>query len=298
MSRQWFQQRERGSPFALKLIRWIALHLGRRMARLFLYPITLYFLIKATEQRRASRNYLSRVFGHKVSLWHIATHIHCFAATILDRVYFLTDQHERFEMQIYNAELLFDYVETGQGGILLGSHLGSFEVLRSLAVKQQLPLKVLMYHDHNQIITRIFEALNPDIADTVINLGEANALLKVSESVDKGEWVGMLGDRVAESEKITDCQFLGTKTSFPAGPLLVAAALKVPVILAFGLYRGGNRYEIHFELLAEQLIINRQQRQADIQYWAQCYANRLESYLRIAPYNWFNFYDYWDQKTS
>jgi predicted LPLAT superfamily acyltransferase len=268
--------------------------MGRSAARLLLYPITLYFLLIATTQRRASRDYLSRVFGQKPSVWHIAKHIHCFAATILDRVFLLTDQHERFELQIHNGDLIFDQAQKGRGGILLGSHLGSFEVLRCLGAERHLPLKVLMYQDHNQTITRLLEALNPAIADTVINLSQADALLKVSESVARGEFVGMLGDRVAESDKITYCQFLGTKTAFPAGPILVAAALKVPVILFFGLYRGGNRYDIHFELLADQVTISRQQRQTDIQYWTQRYADRLEYFLRSAPYNWFNFYDYWE----
>ena len=55
MSRSWRRQRERGTPGALRLIRWIALHLGRTSARLLLFPITLFFLAVAAPQRRASR---------------------------------------------------------------------------------------------------------------------------------------------------------------------------------------------------------------------------------------------------
>jgi predicted LPLAT superfamily acyltransferase len=127
----------------------------------------------------------------------------------------------------------------------------------------------------------------------VINLGHPDALWQVYDSVNRGEMVGILGDRIAESDKITTCQFLGVPTRFPAGPVLLAATLKVPVLLFFGLYRGGNRYDIHFELLAEQIVVNREQRRHDIQYWTQRYVERLEYYLRQAPYNWFNFYDYW-----
>jgi len=53
--------------------------------------------------------------------------------------------------------------------ILLGSHFGSFEVLRTLGVTQQdFPLKVLMDIEHNQNITRFLDALNHKIASTVI----------------------------------------------------------------------------------------------------------------------------------
>jgi predicted LPLAT superfamily acyltransferase len=71
--------------------------------------------------------------------------------------------------------------------------------------------------------------------------------------------------------------------------------MQCPVILFFGLYRGGNRYEVHFERLAEVITTNRRRRQEDIRYWTQRYVDRLEYYARSAPYNWFNFYNYWDK---
>ncbi len=76
--------------------------------------------------------------------------------------------------------------------------------------------------------------------------------------------------------------------------MLLASALKVPVVLCFGLYRGGNRYDIYFELLAECIEISRQDRAKDMASWTQKYVDRLEYYCRLAPYNWFNFYNYWD----
>jgi len=294
MNQSWFQERERGSPWTVRLICWIALHLGRPTARLFLYPITLYFLLMATGPRRASQSYLPRVLHRQPHLWHLAKHIHCFAATILDRVFLLKGQFEQFEVNIHNGTLVHEQFEKKQGCILLGSHLGSFEILRTLAVTQQhFALKVLMYKDHNPFITQLLETLNPNVAETVINLGHPGALLQVSDSLAQGELIGILGDRIAENDKVTSCQFLGSTVTFPAGPMLLAAALKVPVILFFGLYRGGNRYDIYFEKFAEQVVINRQQRYEDVQYWTQLYAARLEEYLRNAPYNWFNFYDYW-----
>ena len=76
--------------------------------------------------------------------------------------------------------------------------------------------------------------------------------------------------------------------------VLIAAMMHCPVILFFGLYHGGNRYEIFFERFAEEIVLNRNRRAEDIQYWTQRYVNRLEHYARLAPYNWFNFYPFWD----
>lgn len=292
---RWASLAERGTPLSLRIIASIAIHIGRWGARLLLYLITLYFVITARSARRTSYEYLKRLRGEPTHWWHAFRHFHCFAATILDRVYLLRGEFERFRVTVHGKELLQRQIETGKGSILLGSHLGSFEVLRALGVMQRgFPLKVLMDTVHNQNITRFFDALNPRIAGTVIAPDRPDTLIRVKESLDSGYFVGMLGDRVFGGDKTTQCQFLGAPATFPAGPILLAAMMRCPVILFFGLYRGGNRYEIYFEHFADVIALERDRRAEETQLWMQRYAERLEHYARLAPYNWFNFYPFWD----
>lgn len=299
MNQPWTCLPERGNLLALRLINWITLRIGRPVGRALLYPITLYFLITASAARRGSRHYLQRVLDHKTRWRDLFRHIHCFAATILDRVYFLSGQLERFEIQIFNDQLILKQIASGQGCILLGSHLGSFEVLRALGITLRgLPIKILMNTQHNQGITQFFNALNPGLAQTVIPIGGPETLLRVKESVEQGFMVGALGDRVVPGEKTVRCQFFGQEAAFPAGPLLLAVLAECPVILFFGLYRGGNRYDVHFETLAERIVLEPRRRQEQIAGWVQRYADRLEHYARLAPYNWFNFYDYWREEAG
>ena len=296
MNRHWVQLPERGNVAALRLIHWIALHIGRPAGRSLLYPITLYFLLTATAARRGSQLYLRRALDRQPRLRDVFRHIHCFAATILDRVYFLSGRLDRFEVRLFNDQLILDQAASGQGCILLGSHLGSFEALRALGVTiQHFPIRILMNTTHNQGMTRYLSELNPALAATVIPIsGGPDTLLKVQESVAQGFMVGALGDRVVPGEKTVQCRFFGQDTPFPASPLLVAALPGCPVILFFGLYRGGNRYDAHFEVLADRIDLDRRRRQEQLGEWAQRYADRLEHYARLAPYNWFNFYDYWE----
>ena len=292
---RWVDLHERGTPASLEAIAWIALRLGRWIARLLLYPVIVYFIITADAARRASYEFLKRARGRSVHWWHVFRHFYCFAATILDRVYLLRGEFERFRVTIHGRELLQRQLETSKGGILLGSHLGSFEVLRALGViKRNFPLKVLMDTAHNRNITRFFDALNPGIAGTVIAPDRPDTLIRVRESLDAGCFVGMLGDRVFGAEKTTRCQFLGAPATFPAGPVVLAAMMHCPVILFFGLYRGRNRYEIYFEHFADEIVLDRDHRADEIHSWMQRYAARLEHCARIAPYNWFNFYPFWN----
>jgi predicted LPLAT superfamily acyltransferase len=291
---RWTDLPERGTPALLRLIIWIAMHLGRSTARLLLYPITLYFLITAHTARRMSYQYLQRIRGRAASARHVFRHFHWFAATILDRVYLLRGKFAYFDVTIHQAEVLHRQINSGKGCILLGSHLGSFEVLRALGVTQQeFPLKVLMDISHNENITRFLDSLNPEIADTVIVPDRPDTLLRVRESLNAGFLVGMLGDRVVGGGKTTQCDFLGARATFPAGPILLAAMMHCPVILFFGLYRGANRYDIHFEPFALEIILDRDHRPEEIQRAMQRYVERLEYYARLAPYNWFNFYSFW-----
>jgi len=292
---RWATLPERGTPTSLRVIAWIAAHIGRWGARLLLYPITLYFVITARSARRTSYEYLKRLRGESARWWHVFRHFHCFAATILDRVYLLRGDFERFGITVHGKEIVHRQIESRKGSILLGSHLGSFELLRALGVLQRsFSLKVLMDPLHNQNITRFFDALNREIAATVIAPDRPDTLIRVKESLDAGCFVGMLGDRVSGGDKTTRCQFLNAPATFPAGPVLLAAMMRCPVILFFGLYRGGNRYEIYFEHFADQIDLDRVRRAEDIQFWMQRYAERLEHYSRLAPYNWFNFYPFWD----
>ncbi len=292
---RWIELPERGTPALLRISGWLATHLGRWTARLLLYPITLYFVISGGAARKASREYLTRLRGRPARWWDVLRHFHCFASTILDRVYLLKGEFDQFDVEVHDREILDNQIATGRGCILLGSHLGSFEVLRALGVTQkEFPLKVVMDIQHNEQITMFLDSLNQQIAQTVIVPDRPDTLLRVKESLDAGYLIGILGDRPTSDGKTARCDFLGAPATFPAGPILLAAVMHCPVILFFGIYRGGNRYDIYFESFADEVGLQRERRAEDVQGWIQRYVKRLEYYAALAPFNWFNFYPFWD----
>jgi len=276
---------------------WMALSVGRPAARALLYPICVYYLACSRQASRAIRLYLGRALGRPISWSDLYRQYHRFAATLLDRVYLLAGQGSRFDIEIRGLDVLKDRVARGQGCILLGSHLGSFEIVRAIGLNQRdVEIKVLMHEQHTPMIRDLFRNLNPAFADAVIQTGTPNTMLQVKECLDRGGVVGILTDRLVRQDQTTSCKFFGKIARFPAGTMWLASILKVPVVLFFGLYRGGNRYEIHFELFAEEITINRQHRDQEVQQWTQRYADRLEHHCRLATDNWFNFYDFWEEQ--
>ena len=294
MNGDWRRYKERGTPFSLWLIRAIALYLGRWPSRLLLYPITLYFLCAAHDARRVSRHYLRRALGREPGWWDIARHFHCFAATILDRVFFLTGRLDLFELRITGLKALRPHLDARRGCLLLGAHIGSFEALHAVAAQFcEVPLKVLMYPEQNPVISRLRAELNPQVTPTIIPLGGIDSLLRVRDALEAGELVGLLGDRMGESDKSVSCELLGALVELPAGPAILAAATGAPVVLCLALYRGGKCYEIHFQALPSLANLPRAARAEAVCEWTRDYARWLETQIRKAPFNWFNFYDYW-----
>lgn len=295
MSVQWLRQRERGNWVVLHIISWVALRLGRPAARTLLYPICLYYVMFSVRARRAIRQFLQRVLDRRIGWRDLFHHYYCFAATILDRVYFLVGQHHHFQIDVHGAELLRDYGNRGRGCILLGSHLGSFEIVRAIGMSRNLEIKVLMYEDNATMIREVIQGLNPQVAETVIPVGTPATMLQVKDCLDRGGQVGIMGDRRVRQSQTTRCKFFGSLAPFPTGTMRLINTMQVPVILFFGLYRGGHRYEVHFELFTEGMNLDQEHRDQQIQEWTQRYADRLEQYCLLAPDNWFNFYDFWGE---
>lgn len=296
MSAGWKERPEAGGTFVIRLMRDIGRHGGRGLARLLLWPITLYYLVARGPERRASQAFLARVRGGRAGLWPVARHLHAFASTILDRVFLLAGRLDEFDATVTGLEDLREDMRKGRGVLLFGSHLGSFEVLRVLAHRQpEYSIRVVLDKTHARALTQLLDELNPQLAANVIDAGQDGTaiVMAIKQACEDGALVALLVDRARPDEATQPAPFLGDVAHFPTSPWLIASLLGVPVQLGFGLYRGGNRYDLRFEAFADRIELPRAQRQAGLAALIHRYAARLETVARDAPDNWFNFYDFW-----
>ena len=291
---EWVARPERSNTLAMRCIVWVALGLGRAPARLLLYPICVYFLIFSVKTRAASRKYLRKVLAREPRITDLFRHYHTFAATILDRVFLLNDRYADFDVRVHGKEIVDGMNAHGEGCFLLGAHLGSFEIIRALGRETKVPpINLVMYEENARKLNSVLRAINPDLALQVIALGKVDSMLKVEAALERGEFAGMLGDRSIAGEGTVKHDFFGEQATFPLGPFRIAMLLQRPIVLMFGLYHGGKRYDIHFELLADMRRLERSQRELALDRALTGYLERIEHYCRLYPYNWFNFYDFW-----
>ncbi|MEO8936639.1 MAG: acyl-CoA synthetase [Burkholderiaceae bacterium] len=311
MAAIWTTHRERGHPAILRFFTWIALHLGRPIARLLLVPIVCYFVVAGGEARAASRDYLRRVLGREARLIDGFRHVHCFASVILDRLYLLNDRHDLFDITVSGSDVIraaMGQVTVGdgrrqsRGAFVIGAHLGSFEAVRAAGRDEKdLHVAMVMYEDNAQYLNRVFAAINPKLTEAIIPLGHIDSMLRVKRALDDGGLVGVLADRILAEEvgtpAVREVMLLGAPVAIPTGPFRMAAMLKRPVVFIVGLYRGGNRYEVRYESLYDfSVAAAGGDRSVAIDAAIANYVARIEQLCREAPYNWFNFYDFWNDR--
>lgn len=293
---EWVRAPERGNNFWLRVMIGITRTLGWRAGHVLLYPITAYFLAFSPRQRASARQYLDRALGRPARPTDLWTLYFTFAATILDRVWLASGRTGDFSITVQGLDALRARVEAGQGCLLFGAHLGSFEALRAIAdAGCPVEVSILMHEANATRVKAVFDTLGgAGRAAAIIPLGSPDSMLRVREVLERGGLVGLLADRAPAGQRLHLADFLGHPAPLPTGPHLLAAVLGVPVLLAFGIRTGTRRYEIIFREFAERVAPGgRAGREAAVAASVEAYARELEAMCRAHPTNWFNFYPFW-----
>ena len=310
---QWYQLSERGGTAGIRFTAWLYRVLGRRVAQWLVYPVATYFFLTDPSGRAASRAYLERVhrtpegaraLGRPPGWRDVWCHYLEFGISIFDRVGIWLGRREDFRLHVSGRHELDRVPAEKRGAVILGAHLGSFDAMRLVADAQSpIPVHVMMYTRHAERINSLFaslDALSPEKTGRVevMKTGGFERVLGAKRVIERGEVLSILADRVhpGEERRVSRVSFLGSPAAFPRGPFLLAGLLGCPVLLMVGLRTGERSYEIHVERLADRVELSRRNREQKIDEYCQMFATRLEAHCLRAPFQWFNFYDFWSEE--
>jgi len=305
---RWEAFAERGSLGALRLMARLYDLLGRRLSRAILHPIAAYFFLRERASREPSRRYLERVWAHPEGRKHLRGrpgffapywHYHEFALQLFDRMVLWGHGLSELRMDHQGSEHLFALKREGRGGILIGAHLGSFDMPRQLAGGHGISLTVVMYTAHAERINRFFKSLDPSSRMRVLSPepGSASTAFEIKACLDRGEMVGIMGDRMPAGGSDTPVliDFLGRPMAFPLSPFRLACLLGVPAYLSLCLRKGDAHYEAVVRPVGSVSRVPRRDRDKAAVELARAWVQGLEQACLEHPYQWFNFYDTWKQ---
>ncbi len=307
----WPAVAERGSLLGMRFTVWVYRLIGYRLSAWFILPIVGYFFVTDRQGRRASRRYLERLYaapggadalGHRPGVLDGFRHYREFALNVLDRVAFALGQADGFDVVLHGGEHFDALLAARRGAVLVGAHLGNFDALRALAVRAGIVVNVAMFTRHAARINRLLHELNPGSEVRVVHLDPAqtDAALTLRTCVERGEFVAILGDRVgpAGRARVVRVPFLGTEAPFPQGAFVLAGVLGCPILFIVGLRRARAAYDVFADTLADGVPLTPRLRVERVREIVAGYARRLEAFCLRAPYQWFNFYDFWEDEAA
>lgn len=292
----WAQMGESTFVAGIWLLFGVHRLLGRTVLRLLLWPVVLVYWLARPALRAHSLDYLRRV--QPLAGWPQGLrHVHVFAETMLDKLLAMAGRYPLARVQERGAEAVQALARRGQGGVLVTAHMGCLELCQALAeTRPGLKVNVLVHTRHAEAFNRILRRLHPELGVELIEVTDLDMglTLKLAERVAAGEFLAIAGDRVpVRGSKTVRVPFLGAPADFPVGPYLIAGLLGCPLFLMLSLHEDEG-YALEFECLAEKVELPRRQREQALATHAQRYADALAVRLRRSPYDWFNFYAFWE----
>lgn len=301
MSRNTWLRPEKGNIASVRLLIWLAQRLGYRLTALLCWPATLYYAIMYPTVRHASWRYLTHLQkAGKLPRKHwgmVLTHINAYSRNILDRIFLLIDRFPQENLHFSGQNLIYDALKQGKGCILMGAHIGSFDVLRQFGLRAPTRFRMLMYRRFLGTASRFIESLVPDFDANIIELGKPDSMIAALKALKNGEIVGILADRAHDSNRFCPIPFLGQNAPLPAGPFQLAALTDAPVILVSAIRQKNGIYQI----TCQSLTMLRAENNAEISMsesllpFMQAYARWMETLCEKYPYSWFNFFDFWEE---
>lgn len=302
--RHWAQMQENTFVFGIGLMYWIHRLFGRWPFRICLYPVVTAYWLARPALRAASMQYLQRLqtatgaLGHTPGWSDGIRHVALFGETMLDKFLAVSGRYRFDRVQSEGSELLYQRALAGQGGVIVTAHMGCLELCQALADRRAgFRLHVLVHTRHAAQFNRMLRRLNPHSELNLLEVSEIGpqTAVMLADKVAAGDFVAIAGDRVpVAGGRTVNVDFLGAKAAFPVGPYVLASLLKCPLYL-LGCIHEGAGYTAHFEQLAERVALPRTRRESAMADYAQGFADSLTALLRRSPYDWFNYFPFWDQ---
>lgn len=214
-----------------------------------------------------------------------------FGKVIIDR--FAVYAGHQFDIVVENKERYYDKMNRSKGFVLLFSHLGNSEMAAYSMATPDKHMNILAFGGETPVVMaeRAKVLAKNNIGMIVVNPGEMNHIYEIYSALDRGEVLAVAGDR-RMGDKTISCTFLGASAPLPAGVFQLCAMLRCPIVLTFVLKEPENRYHIYTEELKADTSLSRSRQAADL---AQQFAARLEQMALAHPYEWFNFFDFWNE---
>jgi predicted LPLAT superfamily acyltransferase len=272
---------------------------GLRLTYLLLVPPAIYFTFVSPDVP-ATMDYHQRVFSEQPwwkRRWLVFKHFLSFGRALIDRTAILAGDTRHFSFTFEGEQHLREAVAGGRGVLLLTAHLGNWEAAGQLLSRLDVPINVTGFDKETPEIRSLLDEASNAKFRLLPLTGAPTDAIPVVAAMRRGEVVAMLGDRAYGSPSAR-VPFLGGTASFPIGAYVMAAIAGAPLVHVFSLREPGGHYRFFGFPARRAEKPPRKQRDAYLRDCAAHFAKDLESVLKRDPFQWYNFYPFWNEEPA
>ena len=294
MAAEW-EGKSRGTALGYRIYIFFIRHLGLNAAYFILHFVVFYFCIFSPKSSRAIYYYFRKRqrYSKVKSFFSIYTSYYRFGQTLVDKMAISSGFKDRYTYNFDGTELISDLLEAGKGGILISAHVGNFEVSEfffdvvGTNVLDKISL-VTWDQEHREIKEYMKSITSESSIKFILIKDDMSHIFEIHQAISKGEIVCFTGDRYIKGTKFLEEELMGAKAKFPLGPYLMASKLNIPVLFVYVM----KEPKKHYQLYARSIKVER----GDAKGILKAYTQNLEWILKKYPLQWFNYFDFWQDR--
>lgn len=291
---QW-QGRTDGTPWMLQTLIFFLGWMNLPLVYLGMALVIPFYMVFNHQGYITQYHFFRRRLHHGVlrAVWDVYRNQFTFGQVILDR--FAIFAGAKFRTELDGNEAFMSKLDHPEGFMLLSSHVGNFELAGYMLKQDRKPIRALVYGGEKGTVVdnrrRVFSQMNVTMLPVQADMSH---IFEMNRALDDGEILSMTADRRLGSQKAFRCLFFGENAEFPMGPFVLAVSRATPVVCAFVMKRSIYSYHVIVRNLPLPVDDGQSVRQRAAAL-AQSFAAMLEGVVRQYPYQWFNYFEFWEQ---
>jgi len=287
----------RGGVAGYKAFVFVIKHFKIKAAYFLLRFVAFYFLIFTNKKPTVAYFRKIHHYSKLKTVTSIYKNYYRLGQVLIDKVAFMAGLGNSFSFIYEGEEFLHQMAEQKTGGILIGAHMGNWEVAGQLLERIDVKVNIVMLEaEHAKIKDYLDDVLTEKKMNIIPIKDDFSHLYRITEALQNKELVAIHGDRFLPGAQTVSVDFMGKPASFPTGPLYIASKNDVPVTFVYTVKDTDSQY--HFYATPPKKYkypSNLKTRKTEIKNMVEDYAQHLEKMVKAYPLQWFNYYHFWEK---
>lgn len=288
---QW-DGKSKGNLLGYKIFVFLIKKLGVKAAYSILIFVAFYYFIAYPKSFRDIFYYFKnrQQFSYFKSILAVYKSYFVFGQILIDKIAISAGMRDKFTYDFDGISVLKQLLSEKKGGILISAHIGNFEIAEKFfaEIDFNCEINIVTTDQEHSIIKSYLESIaQKSNMKFIFVKDDMSHIFNINEALSKNELICFTGDRYFEGSKTLNANLLGEEAIFPAGPFVIASRLKVPVAFVYVMKEPNLHYHLYTRRSADF-------KQRDAQAVLDNYTKSVSEILKDYPYQWFNYFDFWN----